>query len=454
MENPQSLPDATSPLPGVRRFTLLRTAAGTLGLKLGAGVLTFTNGILLARLLGPGQFGVYSIVLSIVTLGAALAVLGLPTLATREAAAYAERGQWAALRGFLRAAHRWTALAWLTLAVICATVVGSGVAGTGPSWAVVVIGMALVLTSALNQLRAAILRGLHWVILASIPDLLLRPAVMLVLLGAATIAAIHARAGDALIFELTAGGVALAAGTAWLLARRPAGLRAAAPETPRTAWLAAAVPFLGIALIQSQEGKVSLYLLGYLAGAREAGLFEAASQIVTAVLIGLAAVNMPLQPRLAAAWARGDGQEAQRLVTETARLGTTVAVAVGLFILFFSGLLLRLFGPEYTQAATALQILTVGAVFNAASGPCGNLLQMTGHQRVVVRGLVLALAVDIAISWLAIPRWGVAGGALGATTGIIFWNVYFVTYGIRTLGLNTCVITWTPAHRPRSSPEG
>lgn len=426
----------------IRITPLRKTAIGSLGLKIGAAGLGLINGVLLARLLGPAEYGVYAIALSGVNLAATVAVLGLPMLVTREVAANAEREKWGRLKGILGATHRWTLLAVLAIVGWTTILFVGGVAKPPVSWPLTIIAMLLVAVGAFNQLRAAILRGLNRVILADIPELLLRPAVMLVLLGCVYFTAIHAGAVHALGLQLVAGGFALAAGTWWLATRQPASLKTAAPEPIQSGWLLVALPFLGIALIGALEGQVSLYLLGYLGGAEQAGLFQAANQLVGLIVIGLVAVNMPLQPKLAVAWARGDKQYAQRLITETARMGTAIALAGTLVIMVFAEAVLRIYGDQYVEAAHTMRILAVGQMVNAAAGSCGILLMMAGHQNVVMRGTALALLINVIVAYFTIPVYGAVGGALATMLAMASWNVYFAAYSIIKLDLNPTVLAF------------
>lgn len=439
-----SLSDKFSkPLAAWRKFTLLRTASAALVLRVSGAGLGFVNGILLARLLGPSEFGIFSIALSVVNAAATFAVLGLPMLLTREAAANAEHEQWGQLRGLLRAAHRWTLLSILGLLGITTVLLLNGAFRLDDSWAVVISAMVLVVFTAFNQLRAGILRGLNWVILADIPDLFLRPMTLSLLLAGAWFMAVHVDASDALAMQLAAVGIAMAAGTWLLIAKRPEPLRAATPKRPEVSELVAALPFLGFAIISTMETQISLYLVGYLAGAGQAGLFQAANQFVGLIVLGLVAVNMPLQPRIAAAWARGDKDRAQGLLTETARIGIAIALTGGLIIFFFPKFILSLYGSGYVEAAHALQLLAIGQVFNAAAGSCAILLLMTGYQKVVMRGTMLALVIDVAVGYLMIPHFGVLGGAAASMLGMIFWNVYFAIYANKRLGLNTTILGYS-----------
>lgn len=422
-----------------RRFTLLRTATGVLALRVCAGALGFLNGILLARLLGPAQFGVYSIGVSTATLGATIAVLGLPMMVTREAAADAEHQEWSRLRGLLRSVHHWVFISSLGFITIAGTLLLTGLIKLTISQSVIVMVMLLVPLAAFNQLRAAILRGWHRVILADIPDMFLRPAGMFLLLLGTVYTATSVNAADALTMQFAAVAVALGVGSWWLVSRRPAALRAAIVQPPAPGRLMDAIPFLIIAVVTLLESQISLYLLGYLGDSRQAGLFQAAIQLVNLIAIGLTAVNMPLQPRLAAAWACGDTVQAQGLLRETARLGAFIAFTGVVVIFLFSDSALHLYGAKYLGAKHALEVVAIGQLVNASAGSCGILLLMTGHQKIVMWGITAATLLNLGVAYWSIPALGVMGGALAATASLFLWNFLFVIYAFKKLGLNTTV---------------
>ena len=411
-----------------------------LGLRVGGSGLGVLNGVLLARLIGPSQFGAYAIGISLAGLASVLCILGLPVFVTRETAARVEHGQWAQLKGLLRAIYRLVAISTLAILGLAAVLLVSGVIRTDAGWKIISIIGVLTVVGAFNQMRAALLRGFHWVILADIPDQFVRPTVMLVLIAAMYLTAERVDASGALQMQLLAASVALGIGVWWLLKKRPDEMRAAGREETGLNTLAVALPFLSIAVLTTLEAQTALYLLGYISGSREAGMYQAASQFVAVIVIGLVAVNMPLQPKLAAAWARADRVECQRLLTGTARKGTVVALLGSVLMVFLPGTLLRLYGPGYAEAADAMRILAVGQVFSAGAGSCGILLLMTGHQRVFLQGMIIALVANAAIGELAIPHLGTMGGALSATAGLIIWNSYYVAYAMKKLGLNTTIV--------------
>lgn len=421
------------------RFSgLLRQVVGSLGLKMCAAGIGFVNSVLLARILGPSELGVYSIVLSIVNFSATIAVLGLPVLSTREVAAKVEQEAWGKLKGIVNSAHRLTLLA-TSIILLLAIFLFLLVSPSEQTWIVTLIGMLLVPLIAFNQLRAAILRGMHWVILADVPELFIRPVLMLLMLVLITYTTINVNANHALGIQLVAVFIALVVGTWWLKTRQPEQLKRSIPETSGRILIGESIPFLTISLVNILQGQVTLYMLGYIGGAGQAGLYFAASQLVGLIVIGLVAVNLPLQPRLATAWAQNNKKKLQSLVTEAARLGTGIALIGLLVMIVFPEFMLHVYGSKYVEASTTLKILAFGQMFNAITGSGNILLMMTGHQNVVARGTVLALIVNAGFGYLIIPKYGVEGGAVATVMGICCWNIYYVIYSIKKLGVNVTV---------------
>ena len=93
--------------------------------------------------------------------------------------------------------------------------------------------------------------------LADIPDLLLRPLLVLLLLGVAG-SLIHLTTAHALGMQLAAGsGTSLSALGGFQPGRRQRWQRTATPDHPQRTWLISALPFLGIAVLNMLESQVS-----------------------------------------------------------------------------------------------------------------------------------------------------------------------------------------------------
>lgn len=420
-------------------FPLFRQAVGGFVTKVIAAGLAFLISVIFARQLGPENFGIYAMTMSVITLISTVVTLGLPMLIVRQVAIYTEGRQWGLLKGIIYRSYQWPNL----FAGLVVMVLGlMTYIFVPPTWQVVAtLGLIMLPLLALNQIRASILRGLHWVVLADVPELLFRPLLVLIMIGISFGLVKTEHSGQwAIGIQLIATFLSFLIG-AWLLKQRvPRHLVGVVAQFENKIWLAAGVTFLGVALVSAAEGQVALLLLGSMAGAKYAGLYQAAFQLVTPIIFGLMAVNMALQSKLAAAWSAGDKQLAQRLVTEAARLSLLVALMCSGVLLWFAEECLALFGDTYREAAQALKILVLGQLFNAAAGSCGVVLSMTGHQREVLRGVALALIVNFALCMLLIPHWSIVGAAVAASSGLVMWNAYLMWQAKKLTGIRTAII--------------
>jgi O-antigen/teichoic acid export membrane protein len=189
------------------------------------------------------------------------------------------------------------------------------------------------------------------------------------------------------------------------------------------AQFAAALPFLGIALTSILQGEISTLLLGWFAGPREAGLFQPIVRMAPLIMLPVQAAGMRYAPRMAEFWRRGEIDRI-RSVTTTFTLTTSLLTAGIALSLAASGpWIMWIFGPEFQQSAPLLWYIAAAQVFNAACGPVGMLLTMSGRSGGALNGHLAGLAVNVALGALLIPAHGAWGAIVGMVAGIVVWNL-------------------------------
>lgn len=392
----------------------------------------FVQAILTARLLGPEGYGVVAVAMSVAAIAATLATLGLGPLAVREVAQLAARAEWGRLNGFLRFSLV-TVLAASALAG-AGLALGSGLFGPAFRPAVALAGL-LVPLMALTALFRGTAQGFGRVAAAQAPGELLRPAVMLALLGLAALAGgglgttgYIALATGAALAGVLAGGIAL---------RRVARLAlAASPSGGARGWSRAGLPFLGITLAVIVQGEVNTLMLGRLAGPGEAGLFQPVARLAPLMALGVQAVGMRYAPRVSELWAQGDTASLRRITRLVTVTTTLAAVAACALILLAAPWLLAAFGRAFTVNAPALWWLAAAQVFNTACGPVGLLLTMTGHPARALRGHLAALAANAALGLWLIPGLGAYGAAQAMAGGIVVWSIVLLVSVRRIVGFD------------------
>jgi O-antigen/teichoic acid export membrane protein len=169
---------------------------------------------------------------------------------------------------------------------------------------------------------------------------------------------------------------------------------------------------------------------------QDVGVYQAASQVaigVALVLSGINAVVAPLVARLVAHGERHRLAELYRISTKWA-LYVCLPVAIVTF-LSADDLLTLIFGPYYGVGAGALMILTLAQAVNAATGSVGVLLIMTGSQGRWLALSTLMLVVNAVLCVALIPRWGLAGAAAAGGIAIAGLNLGGLREVRRLMGL-------------------
>lgn len=417
---------------------LVRRATGSLGLKIANSGLTFVLAVLLARVLGAAEYGVYTYTMSWIRLLIIFAILGQGRLLTRNMAIYLGDSDWGRMRGLLTWTNRATLIASVLIALVAGTVAFFLVQDNPALLTALLVAFLLLPLLALTRLRQAALTGMHHIVTGQIPDLLVQPLLFIMLVSAiAFLSAIELTAIGALWLNVIATAVAFLLGAGLLFQRIPDGTRATTPVYDGRAWILAAIPLLLADATHVINSRVDSIMLGTLQGTAEVGIYSAATRGAELITFGLIAVNTTLAPTIASLYARGETQRLQRILTNGARAVLLFSVLVGAALILFGQWFLALFGPEFVAGYSALVILSVGRIINASTGSVANVLVMTGHERTVALGVGLGSVLNIILNLTLIPRYGLNGAAIATASSMILWNLVLVVVAKRTVGLNT-----------------
>lgn len=408
--------------------------------KSAGAIMAFVLSVVLARVLGVAEFGAYSLVISTVMVLAIPIQSGLPTLATREVSRAQSAGHSAKIFAYID----WSNRVILTyFAVIGALVVLLCLAFLKHDYARnILVAVFSVFTIAVTLRNSAVSRGFGHFIKGSLPDVLLRPAVQLLVFVALFYFAeeMAREAPSALATYVGASMFAYLISTIW----RPAATQLEGSSrgdenfAKAEEWRKAALFLTVVGGGQIFFGHIDTLMLGLLGSEREVGAYRVAVQLSMLVIFALTVVNQVLQPSLSRLHAQGDIAAFQKLVADSSLwmfLGTLIPALV---LAFAAPKLLELvFGAEYRAAAPALQILILGQVINVFFGSVGTILNMTGLEKEAMRGMIIAIIINLALDLLLIPLMGLTGAALASALTITIWNLILRRYVKGRLGVES-----------------
>ena len=421
---------------------IFRGASGAAGLNAASTLLALVSGVLLARALGPDNYGLYVFVLSLITILGLPTNAGLPFLVVRETAKNFLYKRWGLLRGLLRQAN---------LVVVCfSLLIGLSVVGVmqltdiGGDWnGVEPLSWALLLLPivALGNIRGATLRGFKKAFRGQLPEQLVKPLSLVLLLSVFIVLDKDLTPHLAILLNLVSALLAFFVGVWLLRSTLPPPLVNAKPEYEHRAWISSLVPLSMIAAMKLIDTQVVVLLLGSLASIDNVALFRVAAQGATLVAFGLTAVNLVLAPHVTTLYQEGRMEELQNLVTFATRIAFAIAVPVAIVLIVFGKPIVAwVFGEEYIEASLSLGILSIGQLINVSAGSVVVILNMAGYERETFKALFLAALVSITLTVVLVPLWQAVGAAFAVIASLSIWNVMMMRSVNRHIGLKTFVL--------------
>lgn len=406
-------------------------------IQFGSKALALASGVLMARALGAVGLGVYSFTLSTTYLALLLCEFGMRSFQLREVSSSLAQRNWNHLSSLLRYGPLIVFGVGVALGAAAALLLLTFKARfSNTTLATYLIACAFLPCLALMRIAQAQLSGFGRVVQSQFYENLVYPGIVVggVAVG---VFVFRAQVGPQSAMALQcAGALITAMGILALLRRlRPAELRGATRPVEPPVWIGRALPFLvleGALIIQAQ---VDTQMIGWLGDEATLGYYRIALQLSALTLLGLTVLIQFSAPRLARLFAAGDRQGLRTYYSRLQLLSLLSAGAVTLGLAAFGRMAIPiLFGAEYADAYVPMVILSLGWLGNAAFGPAGTLLLMTGHEKLAARWFWVSLTLNIAASPLLFLWLGASGTAI-ATAAANTLNHLLCWMSARRLGL-------------------
>lgn len=411
--------------PSARRLTL--ASAFNLAIKLLAAAMGVLVAALLARHLGPADYGNFTTALGMVAIAQALTEFGTNAVAVRDMAGQPERRS--VIAGGLMAARLTTSLALLLPLVVGLVLL---LPPGAPTIAGILIGSTLLLTAfaALQSVAQADLRPeVAGALLFLQSTVWLAMVALLVWIDAGIVA-------FAAAFALTA---ALQSVITILVMRRY--VRISFDGWRREEWriLKTAVPMGLAGVLTTAYYRVDAILVYEIAGADQAGFYNAAYRYIDVLQILPATVYFVLFPLVAAR--RRAGADIRRVAGLAATLMIVCALPVVVVgVVFADPIVDLIYSSTFEDAALLMAVLSVAFVGISLGYLWTSILLAEGPLRVFLVVAAITAVGSIAANLLLIPSFG-ALGAAWITVGTELW--VGVALGVAAVRRARLEVPWT-----------
>lgn len=397
----------------IRNNHFARQSFGAYVVQISAVGITYGLNVALARWLGVEQYGVYVTAYNTVLLLAVLGGMGFRFSSLKFIALYVEQQAWSNYKGFIRLG---------SLAISGTTLMFTGLASLF-IWQLyapsvnrdrLLIGVWAVPLYALFEFYADVVRSAGNVLVALIFSRVLRPLLILIL--SAILLQIGSASALLPLLALHISTTTILLGLMWLLS----GKLKHPIQTVRTTympriWLTLSGYLLLVQGVAMTQDRVPVLAVSLLLSEVNAGLYSVAFRLATLLTLSLDAAGLVFAARIAPLHATGQIKAIENLMLWIIRWSLLIAVPLGAGMLFFSNLLLGLFGDVFRQGQPILQIAISGQIIRAFFGPAGYVLNLTGYERDSVQvGIIVIIA-----TLILVPICTVLAGTTGTAFAVL-----------------------------------
>ncbi|NBC82495.1 MAG: oligosaccharide flippase family protein [Bacteroidetes bacterium] len=416
---------------------------GSVFIQFGNAIFGFVLSIVLARNLGAYEYGNYTYVFALISVLAIPIQLGLPNLLVRFIAQYQSKGEFGKIKGILKWSNLIVATLSLLLIVAVFLIMNYKKTISVERMATLRWGLLLIPVLALGALRGASLRGLRYVVLGKLPDMILRQLFFLIFVVLfCSFISVEFESKQAMMLHLISAFLAFIVGSFFLFKKIPRETIKARSEYETRRWISVAIPFLLTGGMLVLNNRLSILMLGWMTTPEDVGIYEIAVKGSTLVAFSLLAANAVLGPYFSKFYTENKMKKIQHI----ARLGILGSMIVALpivFILIIFGeqILLHFYGKDFLMGYNSLKLLTIGQMINVAAGSVGLLLNMTKYEKLVFKGLTLSTIVNIIFNLVLIPVYGINGAAISTIISFLIWNILLVRWSIIHLDVDPSVFS-------------
>ncbi len=402
-------------------------------------------GVQLARYLGPANYGIYGLIMTVAALLALLAQFGQPVLATREAARAVSCRPQASLRAVI---------AWFVAVsfLLAGTVVASSaliVAAWSPDW---LIGRqnftgytaATTFLLSVSAVIAALARGAGKNLAGQVGDALIRPVALSLLLFVAAQQQASLSIERALAAGLVASVIAIGYTSVVLIGLYGADHRPLGSYLP-PGWAKASASLASTSLLFGLNSQFPILVAGLFLSAKDVGVLRVALSSALLMSAPLTISHIAVAPVVARLYSSGDEGGVVRMLAQTTVASFFItSLCVAVIAAFGRPLLVAAFGPEYVGAYLPLLIIGSSYIVLSAFGIASTYLNMTGREGLVVSGFLVSVPAGFLLSIPLTWAFGLHGAALGNLISVIAWHVYVLWFKGKAVGARLSVVhAWT-----------
>lgn len=386
--------------------------------------LIFLLQVLMARLMGPAQYGDYTVIITVVNLFIVLSLFGFDSSVLRFLPAYISNRENEKANGFVKFSYRTIVFLSLVSSIVLFIFLLSKSKkfnmsfNEGFFW-----GLLLIPFLAFIYQSSALLRALGKIKTSLISSYFLIPFLM----GVSCLIYYykqHTLTVDAAMLNFLCCAILIC-----LFINRKAGkaLKEKVPSEenafiPRQ-WISVSTILFLTTALDLLLRQSDILMVSYFLGNTKAGYYGVAAKLAVLASLGLSVADYVFMPKISALYESRQFAKLQQMVRNSSLQILSITLPVALILFSGGKWILGLFGNSFSNSYVPLVILLSGQIINASTGMVGGLMSMTGHQKIFFSFYIIAFVFQFLLNVILIPKLGITGAAIGSSISMVLLNI-------------------------------
>jgi O-antigen/teichoic acid export membrane protein len=187
--------------------------------------------------------------------------------------------------------------------------------------------------------------------------------------------------------------------------------------------------------LQTTQDRIGVVVVGAVAGPAVAGVFVVVARLIGALNLVIYSVGQAMNPEISSAFARDDKDGAERMVQRITAWTMLLVWPVAILLITHGDVVLSLFGPEFVDGSSALELLSLAMIVCTAFCHLDNVLLMGGRARLSLYNVGGSLALMTVLYAVLTPSHGLMGAAWAWAIGLLAYNLGPWPYVRRSLDI-------------------
>jgi len=168
--------------------------------------------------------------------------------------------------------------------------------------------------------------------------------------------------------------------------------------------------------------RIDKIMLGIYMTSEVVGIYNIAATVAGLITFLLASSNMIFSSVISELYSVNKIKMLGDLYSTITKWLVILTLPVVVTILFFPDTIMKFFGQAYTIGSTSLVILALGQMINVFVGANGYILNMCGHERLLLINNILMAIINVILNVILIPKIGILGAAISTGMSIAIIN--------------------------------